>query len=104
MSFRFRTRPEQVSLLLLATLLATTLQAEPPTDFAEGWVGKSPREEIPPEFVVERSGGPAGKGSLVIQAAQGGSARGFVWLVGKDDSRKRRSLLQVFGSFQSRGS
>ena len=70
MSFRFRTRPQQVSLLLLATLLATTLQAEPPTDFAEGWVGKSPREEIRPEFVVERSGGPAGKGSLVIKADQ----------------------------------
>ena len=63
-------RVQLLCLVLLTVTCAEAVPAEKPGNTSQGWTGKSPREEIRPEFVFEPTGGPAGKGSLVIRADQ----------------------------------
>lgn len=42
--------------------------ADSPTGASDGWMSAAPRDEIRPEFAVERAGGRDGKGCLIIRA------------------------------------
>src|SRR5437879_2212945 len=76
-----------VGFVLLATLAACRLAAEPPKragssdggKFLAGWRPASPREEIRPRFSFDPNGGPKGDGSLVITADELEGLHGW-WL------------------------
>ena len=63
-------RVQLLCLVLVTMTCAEAVPAEKPGKTSQGWIGKSPRDEIRPEFFFEPTGGPDGKGSLVIRADQ----------------------------------
>ena len=52
-----------LAVLFLLPSLVSASESVPP-----GWSAESPRDEIRPEFAWDPSGGPDGKGELVISA------------------------------------
>lgn len=63
-------RVQLLCFVLVTMTSAQIVEAEKPGENLQGWIAKSPRDEIRPQFVLEPTGGPAGKGSLVIKADQ----------------------------------
>jgi predicted amidohydrolase len=70
MIVKLQSRRPWLLVSMFSLMCSALVQAENPGDAPEGWVSKSPRDEIRPEFVYEPKGGPAGQGSLVIRADQ----------------------------------
>jgi predicted amidohydrolase len=70
MFFKLQSRRQWLLVSMFSLVLSALVHAEDPGKVPEGWISKSPRDEIRPEFVYEPKGGPAGQGSLVIRADQ----------------------------------